>query len=74
MSGFITNSNSAGISVTHTTGDVKEAVERTREAAYRLEAYTRRFNGEQEYAKRYMASKMRRADGRYSRLPTTLPG
>lgn len=65
MSGFITNSNSTGISVAHTTGDVKEALERTREAEARtLEAYTRRFNGDKEYAKRYMASKMRRAGGR----------
>jgi hypothetical protein len=65
MSGFITNSNSAGLSVAHTTGDVKEAVERTREAeAYSLEAYTRRFSGDKEYAKRYMAAKMRRAGGR----------
>jgi hypothetical protein len=65
MSGFITNSNSTGDLIAHTSGDVKEAVERTREAeAYSLEAYTRRFAGDKEYAKRYMAAKMRRASGR----------
>ncbi|MDN4611475.1 hypothetical protein [Arthrobacter burdickii] len=65
MSGFITNSNSTGDLVAHTTGDVKEAIERTREAeAYSLEAYTRRFAGDKDYAKRYMAAKTRRASGR----------
>jgi hypothetical protein len=64
MSGFITNSNSTGDFIAHTSGDVKEAVERTREAEARsLEAYTRKFDGDKEYAKRYLASKMRRARG-----------
>lgn len=62
MSGFITNSNSAGEFIAHTSGDVKEAVERTREAEARtLEAYTRKFSGDKDYAKRYIASKKGRS-------------
>jgi hypothetical protein len=66
MGNIITSSsNNSPELVAHTTGDLKEAIERTREAeAYSLEAYTRRFAGDKDYAKRYMAAKMRRASGR----------
>lgn len=62
MSGFITNSNSTGDFIAHTSGDVKEAIERTREAEARsLEAYTRKFGGDKDYAKRYIAAKKGRS-------------
>jgi hypothetical protein len=65
MSELITNPSETNNPFVYAGGDLKEAIERTREAeAYSLEAYTRRFNGDKEYAKRYIAAKMRRAGGR----------
>ncbi|MET3349033.1 UNVERIFIED_ORG: hypothetical protein ABID57_000702 [Arthrobacter sp. UYEF1] len=65
MSEFITNSKEAANPFVHAGGDMKEAIDRTRESeARQLEMYTKRFNGDKEYAKRYMASKMRQASGR----------
>lgn len=65
MSEFITSTRETSNPFVHAGGDMKEAIDRTRESeARQLEMYTKRFNGDKEYAKRYMASKMRRANGR----------
>lgn len=65
MSEFITKESESNNPYVYAGGDLKEAIDRTREAdARQLEMYTKRFGGDKEYAKRYMASKSRRAGGR----------
>lgn len=62
MSEFITKSSESNNPYVYAGGDLKEAVDRTREAEARnLEAYTRRFAGDKDYAKRYIAAKKGRS-------------
>lgn len=62
MSEFITKPSESNNPFVHAGGDLKEAIDRTREAEARtLEAYTRKFNGDKDYAKRYIAAKKGRS-------------
>lgn len=57
----IVTADKPNIAVAHTTGDIKEAIERTREAeAYQREALVRRFGGDKVAAEEYARAKARR--------------